>query len=135
MNHPSIITNTFILRMAVAVILLAHSIPTILNNSIRDFGNLYLNQVGFAPFGLWIAWGIKISHIVCALLLITNRYVKWAAFLTIFILVMGIVMIHYAEGWFVVGSGRNGMEFNFLLICVLLFIVYQNRLQHHSKNQ
>jgi putative oxidoreductase len=37
-------------------------------------------------------------------------------------------MVHFQEGWFVVGGGRNGMEFNFLLICVLLSIVYQDRI-------
>ena len=123
------ISNTIILRIAVAITLLAHSVPSILLNWVSDFGNLYLNAVGFAPYGLWIAWAIKISHVLCAILLIINRYVMAAAFITIFILVAGIVMIHFKEGWFVVGAGRNGMEFNFLLICVLLSIVFQNRIK------
>lgn len=120
--------NTLILRIAVAIILLAHSIPGMFNNGVNDFGNLYLNQVGFAPFGVYLAWSIKLSHIVCAVLLLLDKFVKIAAFITIFILIMGIIMIHYKEGWFVVGGGRNGMEFNFLLISVLLSIVYQNKL-------
>jgi putative oxidoreductase len=39
--------------------------------------------------------------------------------------VAGIAMIHYNEGWFVVGGGRNGMEFNFLLIASILTIMFQ----------
>ena len=122
------IDNTIILRIAVAITLLAHSVPSIVLGWVGDFGIQYLDQVGFAPFGFWIAWAIKLSHVVCAILLIINRYVKVAAYITIFILVAGIIMLHYKEGWFVVGAGRNGMEFNFLLICILVSIMYQNRI-------
>lgn len=118
-----------LLRIAVAVILLTHSVFGIFNNGINDFGNLYLNQIGFAPFGVFLAWSIKLSHIVAAILLILNKYVRAAGFVTIFILIMGIVFVHFQEGWFVVGGGRNGVEYNFLLICVLLAIMFPNGLQ------
>jgi putative oxidoreductase len=118
--------GTLLLRIAVAVILLTHSVFGIFDNGINDFGNLFLNQIGFAPFGVFIAWSIKLSHIVAAVLLLLNKYVKLAGFVTIFILIMGIVLVHFQEGWFVVGGGRNGVEYNFLLICVLLAIMYPN---------
>jgi putative oxidoreductase len=101
-----------------------HSIPGILNNGVSDFGKLYLNEVGFAPLGVPLAWAIKISHVVAALCLVFERYVKWACIVTIIILIGGIIMVHAKEGWFVVGGGRNGVEFNFLLIVVLLTIMY-----------
>lgn len=122
-----------LLRIAVAVILLTHSVFGMFNNGINDFGNLYLNQIGFAPFGVFLAWSIKLSHVVAALLLLANKYVKPAGFITIFILVMGIVLVHFQEGWFVVGGGRNGVEYNFLLICVLLAIMYPNGFKLNSK--
>ncbi|MBP1224589.1 DoxX family protein [Flavobacterium sp. 1355] len=115
-----------LLRIAVALILLTHSVFGMFNNGINDFGNLYLNQIGFAPFGVFLAWSIKISHVVAALLLLFNTYIKPAGFVTIFILVMGIILVHFQEGWFVVGGGRNGVEYNFLLIIVLLVIMYPN---------
>jgi putative oxidoreductase len=118
--------NTVILRFAVAIILLTHSIPGMFNNGVNDFGNLYLNQIGFAPVGVYLAWMIKISHVVCAVLLLLNRFIKPAAIVTIFILIMGIVLVHFKEGWFVVGGGRNGVEYNFLLICVLVAIMFPN---------
>ena len=90
---------------------------------LTDFGNLYLNQVGFAPFGVAIAWAIKISHVVCAVLLLLNKYIVAAGTITIIILIAGIVMVHYPEGWFVVGGGRNGMEYNFLLIAVIVSLM------------
>ncbi|SNR96660.1 putative oxidoreductase [Flavobacterium sp. ov086] len=121
-----IMNGTLLLRIAVAIILLTHSIFGIFDNGINDFGNLYLNQIGFAPFGVVIAWSIKLSHIIAAVLLIWNKYIKLAGFVTIFVLIMGIILVHFQEGWFVVGGGRNGVEYNFLLIIVLLAIMYPN---------
>lgn len=118
--------STFFLRIPVVVILLAHSIPGMFNNGINDFGNLYLNQIGFAPVGLPLAWAIKLSHVVCAAYLVFNKFVKPAAWLTILILIMGIRMVHFKDGWYVVGGGTNGVEFNFLLIFVLLAIIFPN---------
>jgi putative oxidoreductase len=120
------LNTNFLLRFPVVVILLVHSISGMFNNGINDFGNLYLNQIGFSPVGVPLAWAIKLSHIACAICLIINRYVKAACILTIFVLIMGIVLVHFKEGWFVVGGGRNGVEFNFLLIFVLLAIMFEN---------
>ncbi|WP_409416808.1 DoxX family protein [Flavobacterium sp. PS2] len=116
--------STLILRVAVAIILLTHSVFGIFDNGINNFGNLYLNQIGFAPFGVFLAWSIKLSHIVAAVLLLINKYINFAAIVTILVLIMGIILVHFKEGWFVVGGGRNGMEYNFLLICVLLAIMF-----------
>ena len=118
------LTNTLILRIAVAIILLAHSIFGMFDGGITAFGDLYLNTIGFAPLGIPIAWAIKLSHVATAISLLTDKYVKVFGAITIFILVMGIIMVHYPEGWFVVGGGRNGVEYNFLLICVLLAIMF-----------
>ena len=118
--------STFLLRFAVAVILIMHSIPTIMNGSINAFGNLYLKEVGFGALGIYIAWAVKLSHVASAICFLLNKYVKPAAVITILILVTGIIMIHYKEGWFVVGGGRNGVEFNFLLIFVLLSFLFPN---------
>ncbi|WP_286968591.1 DoxX family protein [Flavobacterium sp. UBA4854] len=120
-----------LLRIAMAIILLTHSVSGMFNNGINDFGNLFLNQIGFAPYGVFLAWSIKLSHVVAAILLLANKYIKLAGFVIIFVLIMGIfvlimgiVLVHFKEGWFVVGGGRNGVEYNFLLIIVLLAIMY-----------
>lgn len=129
----SAVHSTFILRVAVAIILFTHSVPGMFNGGVHAFGKLYLDAIGFAPFGLAIAWMVKLSHVVCAILLLINKYVKPAAIITIAVFIAGIVMVHFKEGWFVVGGGRNGVEYNFLLICVLLTIMFQDGLQ--KKNQ
>ena len=128
------IDKTFILRAAVAIILLTHSLPSIFTGDVNVFGEQYLNQVGFSPLGVPIAWAVKLSHVVAAVLLILNRYIKPAAIVTILILLMGIIMVHFKEGWFVVGGGRNGMEYNFLLICALVYIMFPNGFQARAKS-
>lgn len=120
----NIFNSTFLLRLAVAITLLMHSVPGMFNNGIYEFGKLYLNEIGFSPIGIPLAWAIKLSHVLCAFCLLFNKYTKPASIVTILILVAGIILVHFKEGWYVVGGGRNGMEFNFLLIFVLLTIIF-----------
>lgn len=119
-----IFDNLFLLRFAIAVILIMHSIPGMFNNGVNEFGKFYLNEKGFAPMGVPLAWAIKISHVLAAVCLLLNRFIVPAGIVTIIILVTGIFMVHYPDGWYVVGAGRNGVEFNFLLIFALLTIMY-----------
>lgn len=116
--------ETFILRVAVSVILLMHSLPSLFSNGVYEFGKYYLDEVGFAPVGVALAWAIKLSHVGAAACILFNKYLKWAVSITIVILIAGIIMIHAKDGWYVVGFGRNGVEFNFLLIACLLTILF-----------
>lgn len=125
---------TLLLRIIIAIMLLSHGIPGMLNGGVMDFGKLYLNEIGFAPYGVALAWTIKISHVVCAILILLDKYIFPACLFTIAIMIAGIVLIHFNEGWFVVGGGRNGMEYNVLIIFVLLQIMvnswdYQRKLK------
>lgn len=130
----NIFNNTFLLRFAMAIILLAHGIPGMFDNGINDFGNLYLNQIGFAPLGVPIAWAIKLSHVGAAFCLLFDKYIKLASVVTIFVLIAGIVLVHFKEGWYVVGGGRNGVEFNFILIFVLLAIIFPDGIRKKFVN-
>lgn len=121
-----------ILRIIVAIILLTHSLPSIITGDVNLFGKLYLNEVGFAPFGVALAWTIKLSHIVAALCLILNRWILLPCLVTIAVLLTGIFMVHLKDGWFVVGGGRNGFEYNVLIIAVICSILLYN---YHSKKK
>ena len=106
-----------------AIILLVHSLPSIISGDVNQFGKLYLNKIGFSPLGVVIAWAIKLSHIVAALCLIFNRWIFLPSLITIAILIAGIFIVHLKDGWFVVGGGRNGIEYNVLLIAVIVSIL------------
>jgi putative oxidoreductase len=127
------LNTTFVLRVATAFILIMHSVPGMFNNGVNDFGNLYLNEIGFAPFGLLIAWSIKLSHVLGAICFVIEKYVKAVGLITILILIAGIVMVHMPEGWYVVGGGRNGVEFNFLLIAAIVTIMFPKGFQKNYK--
>jgi putative oxidoreductase len=58
--------------------------------------------------------------------------VKLASLVTIAILITGIFMVHLKDGWYVVGAGRNGIEFNFLMIIVLLTIMFSRGVNNQS---
>ena len=117
------------LRVAIAIVLFTHSVPGMFDGGVNAFGNFFLNQIGFSPLGVPLAWVIKISHVLCAISLLANKYVRASSILTIFILVIGIVLVHWKEGWFVVGGGRNGIEYNIVLICVLVQLMFPNGLK------
>jgi putative oxidoreductase len=122
-----ILNNNGLLRYALAIVLLTHSIQSIITNDVSNFGRLFLDQIGFAPFGLYIAWIVKLSHVAAALCFILNKFVKYAAIASIVVFIAGIVTVHFKEGWFVVGGGSNGMEYNFVLIvCCLTLCLSDN---------
>ncbi len=123
--------NLIFLRIALILVMLTHSLSGMFDGSINGFGTQYLDKVGFAPIGLPLAWFIKLSHIVCALSLALDKYTKIMSWITIFILVMGIFMVHLPNGWFVVGGGTNGIEYNVVLILAFLTIIYP---KIHIKN-
>lgn len=74
------------------------------------------------PAGLTLAWTITIVEIVGGALLAAGMFVlplcAWFAFQ----LLMGIYLIHGRVGWFVVGAGRNGVEYSVLLMLCLIVI-------------
>lgn len=119
-----IVNNTFLLRLGLATIFLSHSLHGIFtNHDVNDFGNLFLNKIGFAPFGVWIAWTMIITQIITSIFLLLDKFTKISSVLNIGILLGGIITVHFKEGWFVVGGGRNGMEFSFVLIIMLLTLL------------
>ena len=127
MHLMKLFNGTFFLRFALATIFLSHSLHGIFtNNDINDFGNLFLNQIGFAPFGVFIAWSVVITQVVTSILLLANSYTFIASIANILILLAGIFTVHLQEGWYVVGGGRNGVEFSFALIFMLLAVMFPN---------
>ena len=111
-----------VLRVVVALFFIAHGGARIGLGIVDDFG-AFLNDVGF-PLGLVLAWMITATEIGGGVLLALGKGTRLLAFYFAAELVMGIVLVHAQEGWFVVGAGRNGMEYSVLLITVLLAIGY-----------
>jgi putative oxidoreductase len=91
-----------------------HGIPSFVEMSVIDFGKGLEEDFGF--MGIPIAITVKLIHVVTIFALLLNKYLKPLAVLNIIVFIAGIIMIHAYSGWYVVGGGSNGVEFNFLLI-------------------
>ena len=115
-----------IFRCVVCLMLFIHGAERIFlwEDGIPAFGQ-YLNEKGFL-FGNFIAGAITLLEITGSVLIALGKYVKWITPLFIIYLLMGIIMVHIKNGWFVVGRSVNGIEYNVLLISCLLFIWYQS---------
>ncbi len=119
-----------IIRIAVALMLIIHGIARLSMGIVDDFGG-FLSSVGF-PLGGFIAWTITIVEIAGGAMLGLGKFkLPFALYFSIQ-LVAGIILVHGSEGWFVVGAGRNGMEFSVLLIVCLMAIAYQAKPQSTS---
>jgi putative oxidoreductase len=109
-----------IIRVAVAGNMLIHGISRTVTGGVSGFDE-YLSSLGFPPYSAFI---ITAFELIAAVLIILNR---WTSILSIFFcveLLMGIILVHGPEGWFVVGHGRNGSEYSVLLIlCFVSSIV------------
>lgn len=112
-------------RIAVALLILIHGVYRAGAGIVLPFGQ-YLEAQGL-PMGLAFAWAVTAFEWVGPVLLLARRYVTIAALGHVVILSLGLVMVHAPEGWFVVGAGRNGVEYSVLLIVCLLSLAWAHR--------
>ena len=109
-----------LLRNSLAVLIFIHGAHRLYHGGVTPFGG-FLDSQGF-PFGLALAWGITIYELVGPVLLAARRLVMPIALISAVQYSTGIWLVHWQHGWFVVGSGRNGMEFSVLLILSLVVL-------------
>ncbi len=106
-----------IVRVAAAILLWLHGAHRLFTGGYAGFGE-YLDGQGI-PLGRQLALAITLFELAGPLLLLRRRLVVPVALGHAAILLSGILMVHASEGWWVVGAGRNGMEFSVLLIACL----------------
>ncbi len=112
-------------RLLLALLIGVHGWYRLLHGGSPVFGE-WLAGEG-VPLPDAVAWGITIAEIIGSACLAIGACVRPFALLFIAIYTMGIVLIHAVEGWFVVGAGRNGMEYSLLLIGSLALVALRVR--------
>ena len=117
-------TALVFIRVALAALMFVHGAARISYGIVDDFGG-FIGSQGI-PLGFFIAWGITLFEIIGSVLLAVGTYTWVIALLFAVELSVGVAMVHWKEGWFVVGAGRNGMEFSALLIASFLAVAYAN---------
>ena len=103
-----------LLRIAAASMMIIHGVARARLDIVDDFG-VYLDGLGY-PGGFYVAWAITLIEITGGLTMAAGHLVRPLTAWFAFQLLVGIYLIHGRAGWFVVGAGRNGMEFSVLML-------------------
>lgn len=111
-----------ILRITVALLILIHGVYRLAADLVVPFGT-WLDSLGF-PYGYGWAMAVTLYELVGPALMLARRRTSLAALGHAFILTLGMFLVHMPAGWFVVGGGRNGMEYSVFLIVSLLAIAW-----------
>lgn len=119
MSHQVRVGAT-LLRLAVASVFVIHGVTRVMNGTVGGFGG-FIESWGF-PAGAVVAWAITVIEVLGGVSLAVGYGVRTLAAWFILQISTGIVMVHAANGWFVVGAGRNGVEYSVLIIASLLAV-------------
>lgn len=109
-----------ILRIVVGIIFVAHGIPKLtggIEATADMFGSLSI------PAPVIAAWLIALLESLGGLMLIVGFFVTPVALLLSIHMLVGIILVHAPNGFYVIGSGQGGVEFSLLLIASLLALV------------
>jgi putative oxidoreductase len=101
-----------LIRFAVAGSMLIHGLYRLSSNGVNPTDE-WLSGLGFPPFTAWLVTGFEV---VASIMIMVGKWVAPLCIIFILELGMGIFLLHRHEGWFVVGGGRNGMEYSVLMI-------------------
>ena len=75
------------------------------------------------PLGHVLAWVITLTEIFGSLTMAAGFVVRYVAGFFILELFTGIILVHWRNGWFVVGGGMEGMAYSVLLIVSLTTVL------------
>ena len=70
------------------------------------------------------AWLVALLESIGGLLLIVGFLVTPASLLLAGHMMLGIILVHAANGWYVLERGQGGVEFNVVMIASLLMLVF-----------
>lgn len=111
-----------VLRVTVALLILIHGLFRLVAGGVAPFG-VWLESQGF-PMGFGWALAVTLFELTGPILMLIRRWTSFAALGHAAILMLGMLLVHRPFGWFVVGAGRNGMEYSVILIVSLLSIAW-----------
>ena len=113
-----------IVRVALAVLLFIHGAfrASHWEPYVTGFGE-WLSNIGF-PQGFYWAASVTLYELIAPLFILVRRFVTLACLGHMVIVGLGLVLVHWPAGWFVVGAGRNGMEYSVLLLAGLAAVAW-----------
>ena len=114
-----------ILRLVVGFIFLMHGLAKVRGGLAAGAAEVSQRFAGLEiPSPELAAWGVILLELVGGVALMLGVFTSLWNVLFIIHMTAGILYVHGANGFFVVGPGQNGMEYNLLLVaanlCLLL---------------
>lgn len=109
-----------VLRIVLGIIFIAHGWPK-LTGGIEETATL-LTALS-VPVPEVMAWAIAVLEVGGGAFLLVGYLVVPAALLLAVHMTLGIFLVHLSNGFYVVGPGSGGLEFNLLLVAGLLAMV------------
>lgn len=111
-----------VLRVVTGVIFVAHGAPKLFGGGVADL-DAFLVSVGF-PLPSFFAWVVTLLEFFGGLALVVGLLVTPIALLFVVEMFAGIVLVHADNGFYVLGGGQGGIEFNLLLIASMLALIF-----------
>lgn len=118
-----------LLRVSISLVFFSHAIMRLLNGTIDRFGS-FLNVKGLL-FGTALVWMITAFELIGGILLAFGKFTQLVCLGFLVILIMGVVLIHFSQGWFVGEHGTGGMEYSFILIMALITVMSGKKQNSH----
>lgn len=109
-----------ILRVVLGVIFIAHGYPKIAGG-VAGTGEFF-GQLGI-PLAGFFAWVVTLLEVFGGVALVIGFLVTPVSLLLSFHMLVGIVLVHAPNGFYVIGPGQGGIEFSLILIAGLLTLV------------
>lgn len=117
------------IRWTVAITLGIHAVARTFAGGVPPFDS-FLQSIGFPPYS---AFAVTAFEWVASVLLAWNKWTFVVSLLIILELGMGIALVHATAGWFVVGLGRNGVEYSVVLIACLVAVMMEVRKESRQR--
>jgi putative oxidoreductase len=109
-----------ILRIVLGVIFIAHGWPKV-GNIEGTVGFLESLSVPLPAIMAWVLAGLELGG---GLLLIAGFLVTPVSLLLTVHMLTGIILVHAPNGFYVIGEGAGGIEFNLLLAAAAMMLVF-----------
>lgn len=122
---PARSRGLILIRIVLALLLFVHGATRLRLGTVDDFG-LFLDGRGI-PLGGAVAWFVTLFELSAAPILAWGRAVTPIALVFATIYACGIWLVHWSQGWFVVGAGRGGMEYSVLILACLFGLAWAHR--------
>lgn len=110
-----------ILRVVLGLVLLTHGWPKLIGGGATATADFF-GQIGI-PAPELTAWFVTLLEFFGGLALIAGLFVPILATLFAIEMTLGILLVHVDRGWYVVGPGARGTEFNVVMIAGLLALI------------